>query len=239
MIDVSLFAPDIPQFSIEPLPPLRLSPHVVGSASPPGFFIEAGALDGQYLSNTLHLEKVYGWRGLLVEANPSAYQQLVKKNRKAWSSNTCLAVTPYPKEMVLEMLDTHEGTETTQALWVIRGSSFLSEAGGPDQRYQAQHYETTYAMVQCFPLLTYLRALNLTKVDLLSLDVEGAEKMILDTIPWKSVDISIMLIEHHGDVKGKDLKFVDSVQDKGYDLFDYQIDKDNIGDYIFVKKGYL
>lgn len=68
------------------------------------------------------------------------------------------------KEMLLEMVDTHEHTETAQALWVIRGSSFLTEAGGPDQRYQANHYETTFAVVQCFPLITYLRALNVTKV---------------------------------------------------------------------------
>ncbi|KAG7165405.1 uncharacterized protein LOC121870557 [Homarus americanus] len=206
---------------------------------PPGFFIEAGALDGQYLSNTLHLEKVYGWRGLLVEANPSAYKQLLKKNRRAWSSNTCLAITPYPKEMVLEMLDTHEETETSQALWVIRGSSFLTEAGGADQQYQANRYETTFAVVQCFPLITYLRALNVTKVDLLSLDVEGAERMILDTVPWDSLDISVLLVEHHGDVKGKDLKFIKSIEDRGYELFDYQIDKDNIGDYIFVKRGFV
>jgi len=32
-----------------------------------GYFIEAGAVDGVAVSNTLHLEKLYGWTGLLVE----------------------------------------------------------------------------------------------------------------------------------------------------------------------------
>ncbi|XP_071514632.1 uncharacterized protein [Panulirus ornatus] len=207
--------------------------------SSPGFFIEAGALDGEYLSNTLHLEKEYGWQGLLVEANPSSYRQLLKKNRHVWSSNTCLAITSYPKEMLLEMVDTHEHTDTSQALWVIRGSSFLTEAGGPDQRYQANHYETTFAVVQCFPLITYLRALNVTKIDLLSLDVEGAEQKILDTLPWDDINISILLLENHGAIRKKDQKFVESIEARGYDLYDYHIDKDNIGDYIFVKKGFI
>lgn len=209
------------------------------SQRPPGFFVEAGALDGEYLSNTLYLEKVYGWKGLLVEPNPNAFKHLLKKNRRAWSSNSCLAITPYPKEMVLQAIDTHAETETTQALWVIRGSSFLMEAGGPDQKYQATVYDSSYATVQCFPLVSYLRALNITKVDLLSLDVEGAEKQILDTLPWSTVEISVLLVEHHGNVKGKDTKFVESVEAHGYHLYDYLIDKDNIGDYIFVRNGFL
>lgn len=77
------------------------------------------------------------------------------------------------------------------------------------------------------------------QVDLLSLDVEGAEQKILDTLPWSTVEISVLLVEHHGDVKGRDTKFVESVETHGYHLYDYLIDKDNIGDYIFVKNGFL
>lgn len=77
------------------------------------------------------------------------------------------------------------------------------------------------------------------QVDLLSLDVEGAEQSILNTLPWNTVEISVLLVEHHGDVKGRDTKFVESVEAHGYSLYDYLIDKDNIGDYIFVKNGFL
>ncbi|CAL4224181.1 unnamed protein product, partial [Meganyctiphanes norvegica] len=65
-----------------------------------GFFIEAGALDGVYLSNTLWLEQERGWTGLLVEPNIFSYRELLTKHRKAWVTNTCLSSTHYPRQTV-------------------------------------------------------------------------------------------------------------------------------------------
>jgi FkbM family methyltransferase len=45
--------------------------------------------------------------------------------------------------------------------------------------------------VQCFPLYSILLALNRTKVDFFSLDVEGFELDVLRTIPWDKVDIKV------------------------------------------------
>ena len=46
-----------------------------------GFFIEAGASDGENISNTLYLEKKYNWKGLLVEPNPHFADVFLKKKR--------------------------------------------------------------------------------------------------------------------------------------------------------------
>ena len=46
-----------------------------------GFFVEAGAADGQKLSNTLFFELKRNWTGLLVEPNPVLYGRLVNKRR--------------------------------------------------------------------------------------------------------------------------------------------------------------
>ena len=43
-----------------------------------GFFIEAGAYDGETLSNSLFFELKLGWKGLLVEPNPDALAGLVR-----------------------------------------------------------------------------------------------------------------------------------------------------------------
>ena len=48
--------------------------------------------------------------------------------------------------------------------------------------------------VQCFPLYSYLRALNRTKVDYFSLDVEGSELDVLRTIPFEKLDIRVCVL---------------------------------------------
>jgi hypothetical protein len=45
--------------------------------------------------------------------------------------------------------------------------------------------------VQCFPLYSYLLALNRTTVDYFSLDVEGSELDVLRTVPFEKLDIRV------------------------------------------------
>jgi hypothetical protein len=58
-----------------------------------GVFIESGAADGEYLSNTLWLERARNWTGLLVEPSPAGYSDLMQKRRKAWLAPVCLSPT--------------------------------------------------------------------------------------------------------------------------------------------------
>ena len=46
-----------------------------------GFYVEAGAYDGQKFSNSLFYEVEKGWDGLLVEAHPEAFARMKKRVR--------------------------------------------------------------------------------------------------------------------------------------------------------------
>ena len=61
-----------------------------------GFFVECGAFNGEIESNSLFFERERAWKGLLIEADPNHYTALKGKNRKAFTSNTCLSTVPYP-----------------------------------------------------------------------------------------------------------------------------------------------
>ncbi|KAG0729173.1 Transposon TX1 uncharacterized protein [Chionoecetes opilio] len=136
-----------------------------------GFYVECGALDGEVRSNTLFFERKRNWKGLLIEADPKNYHQMVNKRRKAYMSPTCLSPTPHPTMVMFQQ-------QENQGHIVGKGDD---TAGGTDVK--------TVVEVQCFPLATYLLALNVTTVDYFSLDVEGAEFDVLKTIPWEKVDI--------------------------------------------------
>ena len=69
-----------------------------------GFFVEAGAHDGEYTSNTLYLELNLNWTGLLVEPQSKKFQTLLSKNRKTWNSNCCLSTKPYPFQVSFTVL---------------------------------------------------------------------------------------------------------------------------------------
>ena len=64
-----------------------------------GLFIDFGAHDGEFISNTLWLEKEKGWDGLLIEADPEIYSMLKSKNRHATISNACLSPTTFPQKV--------------------------------------------------------------------------------------------------------------------------------------------
>ena len=51
--------------------------------------------------------------------------------------------------------------------------------------------DVNYTDVTCFPLFGVLRAMNVSKVDYFSLDVEGNEMDVLRTIPFDDLDITV------------------------------------------------
>jgi len=57
--------------------------------------------------------------------------------------------------------------------------------------------------IQCFPLYTYLLALNVTEVDYFSLDIEGADFQALQTIQFDKIIFKVLEIEVQWVKEGK------------------------------------
>ncbi|XP_045601735.1 protein Star [Procambarus clarkii] len=136
-----------------------------------GFFVEVGATDGEYLSNTLFLERKRNWTGLLVEPFPETYEKLLSKNRKAYSVNTAVALNSVSNEVFFKPIG-YKGV-----LSHIVDSS--KEA----------------IKVKALPLYSILLALNVTVIDFLSLDIKGDEMKVLRTLPWDKIKIRLLCVE--------------------------------------------
>ena len=59
--------------------PIYINEEIFKNRIKDGFFIEAGAFDGETFSNTLFFELKKNWTGLLVEPNPDAFEILQMK----------------------------------------------------------------------------------------------------------------------------------------------------------------
>ena len=64
-----------------------------------GIFVEAGAYNGEELSNSLYLERELGWSGLLVEPDPWNFWSLRNRGRKSHAIQACLSPVPFPREV--------------------------------------------------------------------------------------------------------------------------------------------
>jgi FkbM family methyltransferase len=129
-----------------------------------GYFVEIGGHDGQHHSNTLALEKHFGWTGLLVEADPT----LCEWSRFARPDciHDCVAVS---------VVDSHAWFSCGGAWGGLR--AFLPEAW---QR-EARDRNTPEIWVPTTTLRNILERNHAPKlIDYLSLDIEGAEVSVLN-----------------------------------------------------------
>jgi len=171
-----------------------------------GFFIEAGAWDGEALSNTIHLETTLGWTGLLVEPNKAIFDILVAKERNAYSINSCLSINRYAEKVNFDAADVFGAIESDVAR--KRANTWRST-------FLRKEVARETNIVQCFPLYSILLALGNPRVDFLSLDIEGSEEDVLGAIPFDKVDIQLILVE----TAHSNLTAINAIMAKsGYDI---------------------
>ncbi|XP_063863753.1 LOW QUALITY PROTEIN: protein Star-like [Scylla paramamosain] len=194
-----------------------------------GFFVEAGALDGEFLSNTLWLETALGWTGLLIEADQNNYRHLAWKRRRAWISNTCITKEEYPREAVFEVLTKASKFPT----WLYHANTReINTHNSLLHDEMSNSSERAYAKAQCFPLTSYLLALNVTLIDFLSLTSRGHEWAVLRSLPLDRLRVRSLAVEHLAAPNATrggwsfDMAFVRYMGEVGYHLVDVYKDID-------------
>jgi len=145
-----------------------------------GFFIDIGAYDGIYLSNTYILESRYKWNGICLEANPSAYRLLLK-NRS--SRCLCLNLCVDQKDGEVEFIDNGIVSGIFDVLRSNTNPNFINR------------HESTFQM-EAKTLLNVLKVNNAPQViEYLSIDVEGAEERILKQFDFNEYIFKSITIE--------------------------------------------
>jgi FkbM family methyltransferase len=198
-----------------------------------GVFVEVGALDGFGASNTWFFEMERNWSGLLIEPNPIEFNKRNQHPRPNSKFENC-AISDVESDINFLSID-----------------GPCNVLSGIMEFYNPQHLERIereLAMYSSYPEgheyyskkeIIPMRAVrleslfdkhNLKEIDLVSIDVEGAELQVLSSINFDKVDIKVFLIENNYGLQ----KETDFLINKGYRLLG------NIQwDSVFVKNDFV
>lgn len=147
-----------------------------------GVFAEIGAYDGIGSSNTLFFERERGWRGLLVEAN-SDYVDTLRRERPL---ATIIVAAAYDRD----------GEVTLNVVSAMLGWSGIANEIEPQHAERCAQYVVRQRTVRCLPLARMFEVAGLTRVDYLSLDVEGAEAAVLRAFPFAEFPVDVIGVEN-------------------------------------------
>jgi len=154
---------------------IALAQHL--NLSQPGFFVELGANDGLRQSNTFFLEEQHGWRGLLIEPALNNYLELIR-NRSPENRFACAACVSHDYS--------GEFVRMRYANLMSVSSSLDVDLPDTDQhvtdgsRFLRDVREVVDFGAIARPLSDILMEVDApSQMQLLSLDVEGAELEVL------------------------------------------------------------
>lgn len=147
-----------------------------------GYFVEFGATNGVDLSNTYLLEKVFGWTGILAEP-ATCWHQALQENRTAHIEPRCVW------SVSGEVLPFNEVD--------IGALSTIASFSAVDEYAEARRIGRTY-QVESISLNDLLKKFNAPRmVDYLSIDTEGSEFEVLNSVDFDRYCFSVITCEHN------------------------------------------
>jgi FkbM family methyltransferase len=156
-----------------------------------GFFVDVGAHDGITWSNTLALSELMHWAGICIEANLDVYARLVA-NR---TSDRCINVGLHDSDGDLLFYKIDGYPEML--------SGFVSDYD--DEHVQRIHREIEQhggtieeVLVKTQRLSSVIKEYDITTIDYLSVDVEGAELAVLSGLDININRPQLISIEDNG-----------------------------------------
>jgi FkbM family methyltransferase len=131
----------------------------------PGVYLEIGANDGFTQSNTYYLDRALGWTGILIEPIPSLYRVCRQVRPSATSFNVACVADGGPTQVDIIDLD---------LMSVVLGLQPRSEE---DERLHGRR--RSRLQVEARTISSIIDEAAVAEIDLMSIDVEGAELEVL------------------------------------------------------------
>jgi FkbM family methyltransferase len=157
------------------------------------FYVEIGANDGVSQSNTKYLELYDGWKGVLIEPIPSAFEKL-QKNRAAYNffeNSACCSfefTSPYMSLMYANLMTVSLEGESDLP---DRKQHAIIGAGSLDPADKIHNFSVKASTMNSILLKHGAPRV----IDFLSLDVEGSEIEVLKGIDFHTFAFKYICVE--------------------------------------------
>ena len=156
-----------------------------------GFFVDIGAHDGITFSNSYFFENHKNWKGICVEPLPEVFE-LLKKNRQS----ICVEGAVSTEDGYQEFLRV-QGLTRTEMLSGLVNKYNTQHKGRINQEIQKFGGNSKIIKVKTFTLQSILDRHNITEIDLCSIDTEGAEMAVIQSIDFNKVKIECIVTENN------------------------------------------
>lgn len=154
-----------------------------------GVFVDIGANDGLSISNTANLEKEQGWTGVAVEPIPSVFKKL-ESNRSCKVINACIT----PKRGRQNFLELVGGADMLSTLEVNNKGLTARRLRKNAKRQGARIVEYE---VECLTFSSVMEHCGIREIDFLSVDTEGGELEILQSIDFAKNPVKVISVENN------------------------------------------
>lgn len=173
-----------------------------------GVFLDVGCAWPVSFSNTYYLEKELGWTGIGVDGLPD-YEQRWRKRR--------------PRSKFLNFLVT-DHSDTVESFFRAVHRDYLGISG--IEKNNPGHPKVEYEEIQV-PTITLTKLLEqngVSKIDLLSMDIEGAEELALAGFDIDRFQPELAVVEVHAETRDPVIAYFHSHgyrRIERYDSFDF------------------
>ena len=152
----------------------------------PGVFLEVGANDGFSQSNTYYLERWLGWRGILIEPHPDAFRRCAKLRR----NSHCVQAACIADSNGAAVVD-------LVGMGLMSITVGAQEAEAERQRLQAgdRYADGARVSVPARRISEIIDQSPYESIDFMSIDVEGAEHLLLKGLDLARHCPALLLIE--------------------------------------------
>lgn len=171
--------------------------------------VEMGANDGLHMSNSYFFSKMLGWRTLLVEGNPEVYQRIATHRPEAERVNALVGnPLDFPPDGRAPFYSFYRPGDSEKSNTALDWETGLSGIPSPNSSTfalrsltNAQRAATRYGVafrqhqLDVVRFSRLLNDMNIDTIDILFLDVEGAELSVLKTLDFKKHPVSVLVVE--------------------------------------------